>query len=916
MELELIDRITEGDAGQWPTLLTSLRRIGETSWREMFEALSAVNRMLARDPAGAYARMDFESRDRYCKTIADLARRSNKDEMDVTELVLHLSEQVSATSDGSRAAIRRTHVGFYLVDEGKKALEEKLGYRIPWRAHLSRLILRYPTSFYLLGIELLTLAMAFGILYRVGVHASAYVALVLLALPATQAAVDFMNNLTTFLLPPRVLPQLDFSDGIPDDCVTLVAVPTLFANEAQVRDLVLDLEIRYLANCGPNLYFALLSDTADADRPEEEHDQLVELAARLIEGLNSRYRDGGRSPFFLLHRHRVYNESENRWMGWERKRGKLIDLNQYLRGGFDAFPVKVGETSVLPDVRYVITLDSDTQLPRDSAARLVGAITHPLNQAVIDPARGLVVEGYGILQPKIGISVQSASRSRLASLYSGQTGFDIYTRAVSDVYQDLFGEGIFTGKGIYEVDALRAVLQWRFPENALLSHDLIEGAYARAALVSDIELIDDYPSHFSAYSRRKHRWVRGDWQIMRWIGSRVPSFRGRIVANPISLISQWKILDNLRRSVLEASLVLLLINGWFWLPGGPAFWTTVAVLMWSAPVLSGLCFAVLGVPHRLRSLPAWLSDTARKVRDSILITMCSLIFLLHQALISIDAIARSVARVFVTRKKLLEWETAAEAEAASRSKATVDLYLEWTAGISGLLAFAIWRIRPDALPYAAPLLALWALSRPFSSFLNRRPREGHSRLDKADMQLIREAADRIWRFFHDWSTASTNWLIPDSVREDGTVELRLSPTNLGMLLNARIAAVRLGSISLAEFVFQTRRTLEQVERLPKHWGHLLNWYDIRTLEPLEPRYVSTVDSGNLAVSLWTLKQAALAMAAEFKVKLSVSRDVEAGLRSIADTCVTACPRDGFPSALSPPQEGPLGGVRRDSRKAR
>ncbi len=262
MELELIGRITEGDAGQWPTLLTSLRRIGETSWREMFEALSAVNRMLARDPAGAYARMDFESRDRYCKTIADLARRSNKDEMDVTELVLHLSEQVSATSDGSRAAIRRTHVGFYLVDEGKKALEEKLGYRIPWRAHLSRLILRYPTSFYLLGIELLTLAMAFGILYRVGVHASAYVALVLLALPATQAAVDFMNNLTTFLLPPRVLPQLDFSDGIPDDCVTLVAVPTLFANEAQVRDLVLDLEIRFLANCGPNLYFALLSDTA------------------------------------------------------------------------------------------------------------------------------------------------------------------------------------------------------------------------------------------------------------------------------------------------------------------------------------------------------------------------------------------------------------------------------------------------------------------------------------------------------------------------------------------------------------------------------------------------------------------------------------------------------------------------------
>lgn len=884
LQLELMDRITEGDASQWPTLLTSLRRVGETSWKEIFEILHWVNHLLGSDPAGAYSLMDFDSRDRYCKAVADLARWSKKSETEVAETALRLCEKVHSISDGSRAANRRSHVGFYLVDKGRKVLEEMLGYRAPWLTLIPRTILQNPTGFYLVGIELLTLAMAFGILYRVGLHAAAYAALVFLALPATQAAVDFMNNLTAFLLPPRILPELDFSEGIPDDCVTLVAVPTLFINEAQIRDLVLDLEIRYLANCGRNLYFALLTDTADADCPESENNQLVDLGARLIEGLNTRYHDGEHSPFFLLHRHRVYNESEGRWMGWERKRGKLLDLNQYLRGGFDAFPIKVGDTSVLPDVKYVITLDSDTQLPRDSAARLVGTLAHPLNQAVINPASGMVVEGYGILQPKIGISVQSASRSRLASLYSGQTGFDIYTRAVSDVYQDLFGEGIFTGKGIYEVDALRAVLQHRFPENALLSHDLIEGAYARAALVTDIELIDDYPSHFSAYSRRKHRWVRGDWQIVRWIGSRVPSFGGRIINNPISLISQWKILDNLRRSVLETSLVLLLINGWLWLPGGPAFWTAVSVLMWSAPAISGLCFGLLGVPRRWRSVPAWLTDTGRKVRDSILITMCSLIFLLHQALISIDAIARSIARVFVTRKKLLEWETAAEAEEAARSKATVDLYLEWTPPIAAFLALAVWLLRPEALRYALPVTALWALSRPFSSFLNRRPHEGSSRLGKGDMQLMRESADRIWRFFHDWSTASTNWLIPDSVREDGSVELRLSPTNLGMLLNARVAAVHLGTMSLAEFVYQTRQTLDQVVRLPKHWGHLLNWYDIRTLEPLEPRFVSTVDSGNLAVSLWTLKQAALAMAAEFKVKLAVSRDVEAELRAIAETC--------------------------------
>ena len=770
------------------------------------------------------------------------------------------------------------------MDEGRARLEAVVGYRPPWRVRLPRLLLCYPTGFYLFGIELLTLLMVFGVLSRVGIHAEVYAALLFLALPATQAAVDFMNNLATFLLPPRVLPQLDFSEGIPDDCVTLVAVPTLFTNEAQVHDLVLDLEIRFLANRDRNLYFALLTDTADSDRPEEERDKLVELGERLIEGLNQRFRDGRHSPSSCSTATASYNESEGRWMGWERKRGKLLDLNQFLRGGFDAFPVKVGDVAVLPDVKYVITLDSDTQLPRDSAARLVGAIAHPLNRAVIDPSKGIVVEGYGIVQPKIGISVQSASRSRLAPLYSGQTGFDIYTLAVSDVYQDLFGEGIFTGKGIYEVDALREVLGRRFPENALLSHDLIEGAYARAGLATDIELIDDYPSHFSAYSRRKHRWVRGDWQIVRWMHSRVPSFGGEMIRNPISLISQWKILDNLRRSVLEASLVLLLLNGWFWLPGGPAFWTAVAVGMWSIPRFPDLGFALLGVPHRWRSVPAWLSETGRRFFDSALVTMCSLIFLLHQALASMDAIVRSIGRVFVTRKKLLQWETAAEAEVAGRPKSAVDRYLEWTPWISIALALALWRLRPEALPYAAPILLLWALSRPFSSFLNRRPREGHSRLNRTDMQLMRESADRIWRFFHDWSTASTNWLIPDSVNEDGTVDLRLSPTNLGMLLNARIAAVHMGAMPLAEFVFQTRCTLDRVVRLPKHWGHLLNWYDIRTLEPLQPRFISTVDSGNLAVCLWTLKQAALAMASESKVKLGIPKDLDAGLRAIAEIC--------------------------------
>jgi cyclic beta-1,2-glucan synthetase len=706
----------------------------------------------------------------------------------------------------------------------------------------------------------------------------------LLILPATQAAVEFMNNLTTSFLRPRALPKLDFSKGIPDDCLTMVAVPSLILNEPQVRDLVLDLEIRFLANRDPNLLFALLTDWPDADQPRDERDALVDVCRTMIEGLNKKYGARGRKPFYLFHRYRMFNPSEGRWMGWERKRGKLHDLNQLLRGGFDSFPIKIGDLSILPDVRYVITLDSDTQLPRDSAAKLVGAIAHPLNRAVIDPATRMVVEGYGILQPRIGVSISSASRSRLASLYSGQTGFDIYTRAVSDVYQDLYGEGIFTGKGIYDVDAMRDSLDHRFPENALLSHDLIEGAYARAALVSDIELIDDYPSHFSAYSRRKHRWVRGDWQIMRWMFSTVPDLHGRMIPNPISLVSQWKIFDNLRRSLLEPNTLLLFLAGWIYLPGDPAYWTLWTVAMLLMPSCSNLLFAVLFAPWKSGALTAWAWETAGVFVKGVIVAVLSIVFLLHQALLSIDAIVRSVLRVFVTKRKLLEWETAAQAEVAARKKATVDVYLDWTPAISITFALAVWLIRPNALIVAAPVLAGWFLSRWISAWLNRSPRARSHELNAAGTELLRDSAERMYRFFRDWSLPATHWLIPDNVREDGSVALRISPTNVGLLLNARIAGVHFGFLSLAEFVSQTKETLATVEQLVKYRGHLMNWYDVETLAPLEPRFVSTVDSGNLVACLWTLKQAALTFAAESKTKRGLTAELAEDLAGIARNC--------------------------------
>jgi len=896
LQSEILHRLETSDSG-WPELITSLRRVGEMPWRDLFESVSLVDRALAADPAGAYACMDFESRDRYRAAIAGLAKFSGKSEREVAEAALELAatcgmQSFSAASapDGrpqnttlrptldSRAALRRSHVGYYLIDRGREQLESRIAYRIPLRAYPKELFLRYPTASYLIGIELLTFFTVIALTSGVGSLTPILAGLLLLILPATQTAVDFMNHLVTWLLPPRALPKLDFSEGVPEDCATMVAVPSLLLDEAQVRDLVLDLEIRFLANRDPNIYFGLVTDTPDSDRPVDDRDALVAVCRRLVEGLNRRYPG---SPFFLFHRNRIYNDSEGRWMGWERKRGKLLDLNRFMRGGFDAFPVKVGRLEILPQIRYVITLDSDTQLPRDAAARLIGAIAHPLNAAVVDPIRNVVVEGYGILQPRIGVSIQSAARSRLAVIYSGETGFDIYTRAVSDVYQDLFGEGIFTGKGIYEVDVVRSVLERRFPDNTLLSHDLIEGAYARAALASDIELIEDYPSHFSAYNRRKHRWVRGDWQILRWIFPRVPDYSGNFVPNPIALISEWKIVDNLRRSLFDPSLLLLLLGAWFVLPGSPVFWTAMAAAVLFLPVWCDFFFSLLRMPRRWRPFGAWARDTLHTFLNGHAIALFGLIFLLHQALLSLDAITRSMLRVFVTRRKLLEWQTAAEAETARKSKATVDTYLEWTPFIALVVGLLVWVLRPAALPAAAPVVSLWIASRAVSAWLNRAPQTVNRALARQDREWLLENGEKICRYFHDWSSPSTNWLIPDSVREDGAVALRVSPTNLGILLNARIAAVHFGVMTLGEFIFQTRQTLDRVAALAKHKGHLLNWYDTTSLEPLEPRFVSTVDSGNFAAALWTLKQAALAFASEPRARRGLTSEMQAELNEIA-----------------------------------
>ena len=845
------------DAPGAGTCVQSLAAISHLRWRDVLEPLIVFDGILEKDPVGAYALMDFESRDFYRTQLAKVAAHSEASEVEVARAALKLAQDARQRRyPDPRVSLREGHVGFYLVDQGRGQLERKVGFHPPLGVRMQSWMKEHADEFFFPGLEILTfLILIVTALVLTPPTLSPLpltLTILVLLLPCSQAAVQLMNQLVTAILPATLLPKLDYADGIPQDCVTLVAVPTLLLNDKQVRRLVDDLEVRFLGNHDPNMHFALLSDLPDSREPAREDSPLIDLCSDLIQELNERYASRKMGTFFLLHRHRVYNPQERAWMGWERKRGKLMDLNRLLRGQFDSFPVKVGDLSVLSRVRFVITLDSDTELPRGSAQRMVGALAHPLNQAVIDPEKNIVTAGYGILQPRVGISVQSTSSSRLAAIYAGETGLDPYTRAISDAYQDLFGEGIFTGKGIYEVGTVHKVLDRRFPRNALLSHDLIEGAHARAGLVSDIEVIEDYPSHYSAYNRRKHRWLRGDWQITGWLFKTVKDESGADVPNPISLVSRWKILDNLRRSLVEPATFILLLTGWLF-GTSPGLWTLATIGILLLPMVGEFVFRC--VQAVVTEKEGEIREAFRGLLPAVTNVFLTLTFLGHQTLVSLDAVARAFIRRAITRKGLLEWETAAEAETGATRRTPVDTYLNWMPVLAVVVAAIVAVARPRALWAAGPVVLLWGASKLVAMWLNGPARPAQSAISHEQERLLRHSALTTWRYFAEYSTPEHNWLIPDNVQEEPpAVAARISPTNVGLLLNARQVACEFGYLTVPEFVQQTLLTLASMEKMRKFHGHLLNWYDTRTLKALPPFFVSAVDSGNLVASLWTLQQ--------------------------------------------------------------
>ena len=845
----------------------SLRFLGAMDWREFVETMSVVEQTLREDPGGVYGRMDFATRDRYRHVVEKIAKSSRRSESEVARKAIQMARESAAKKDSDE---RAAHVGFYLIDKGLPQLERAVEIRRSTAEALQKRICRPPLLLYLGSITLMTGIFTGSLLAKA--HASGVqgwsLALIgiLLLLCTSHLAVALVNWLATLLATPHLLPRMDFSGGIPPESRTLVVIPTMLTSAQNVEDLVEALEVRFLANRDENLHFALVTDFRDAREetiPEDE--PLLRLARKRIEELNEKYSDSKSDTFFLFHRPRRWNPQERIWMGYERKRGKLAELNSLLLGGAqgisgDRFSLIVGHTDILSNVKYVITLDTDTQLPRDSAWQFVGAMAHPLNRARYDGDKERVCEGYCILQPRVAVSLPGTNRSRYARLFGSEPGIDPYTRAVSDVYQDLFHEGSFIGKGIYDVDAFERALKGRFPENRILSHDLVEGCYARAGLLSDVQLYEEYPSRYSADVSRRHRWIRGDWQIARWLLPGVPGPGTSRQKNPLSGLSRWKIFDNLRRSLVPSALTLLLLLGWTVL--SPAWlWTLAVIGIFLIPPWIASLLDLFKKPDDML-LSQHLAATVRSAGRHLAQAAFTLACLPYEAFFSLDAIVRTAWRMLVTHKRLLEWNPSSDSDRHRRTDLAASCRTMWIAPVIATVTVIYLALsRPAALGVAGPILGLWFFSPAIAWWISRPLARPGARLTADQTLFLRKLSRKTWAFFETFVGPEDHWLPPDNYQEHpvAVVGHRTSPTNMGLALLANLSAYDFGYISAGQLIERTANAFHTMEALERHRGHFYNWYDTQSLKPLQPTYISTVDSGNLAGHLLTLRPGLLAL---------------------------------------------------------
>jgi cyclic beta-1,2-glucan synthetase len=846
--------------------INTLRFIGDTDWREFVETLSIVDKTLRHDPTGTYAHMDFATRDRYRHVIESLAKQSHLSETEVAEKVVNLTGQ-----HGPGA--KQSHIGYYLIDKGLKQTEVAAAVTYSTKQRLTSIIKLAPVSFYISSITLLTAVITFGLCYVAFAHGTygkllSIGIILVLGACAAHLAISLTNWLSTLWVKPVLLPRMDFSEGIPSECRTLVAIPTILLSKPYIDGLTEALEIRFLANSENNVHFCLLTDFADADNETlPEDDDLLTYASKAIQDLNKKYGQSDYDIFFLFHRPRKWNEKEKKWMGYERKRGKLAALNAVLRGrNQEEFSHITGKYAVLTNVKFVLTLDSDTRIPREAIWKLVATMAHPLNHAVYNTQKKRVTEGYGILQPRIASGMPASGASRYLRVQGDVSGIDPYTKVSSDVYQDLFGEGSFIGKGIYDVDIFERAVNNVFQENRILSHDLLEGCYARSGLVSDVLLYEDNPSQYANDIKRHHRWIRGDWQIGAWMLPFVTDSKLKLKENTLSALSRWKIFDNLRRSLMPLFLVAFLLAGWTVLPFA-WFWTLSFTALILLTPMTAAAWQLVNKPHDL-SYSAHLSEVGKSVSDTLVRFIFGIAVLPYEAAKYSDAIIRTNWRMIFSKRKLLEWVPSALSETSGNNIFFIYVSL-WVAPFLAL-ATAIGLLYTDVgtLWVAAPVLILWLGAPAFVWLLNVTEKEEHPALPDEQILFLHKAARKIWAFFEQFVTKDENWLPPDNFQEHplNIIAHRTSPTNMGLALLANLSAYDFGYITCRRLMQRCNDTLQSMYTLERYKGHFYNWYDTLSLQPLHPRYVSAVDSGNLAGHLLTLRQGLLSLPKQPVVK--------------------------------------------------
>ena len=841
----------------------SIKYISTHNWTNLFENVSYVEQILLKDPNQVYERMDANSRNYYRIEIERFAKRFSVSELHIAKEVVALANHYNEIQDDSYLKIKQSHVGYFIIGEGKKELIDRQKNNDLKQKFLSYLLTNQPGTFYIgfiliCTIVLMSIAFIDAYLSNSFTFLNLILILMSILLPSSEIAITFVNWIVVKIKRPNVFVRLDLTKEIPEELSTIVIVPVILSNEKRVTEILENLENHYISNSEKNLYFALIGAYKDSNEESLIDDKLIlNVTAEGIKSLNNKYSNDGKDIFYYYHRDRQFNEIDENWIGWERKRGALMEFNEILLGR-DGTSFSYFSNNDLPSksIKYVITLDADTILPMGMAKRMIGTMAHPLNLPIISE-NNMVVEGYGLMQPRISFDSESSNKSLFSRIFTGQEGIDPYASAISDVYQDLFDEGIFTGKGIYDLKVFQQVLSGRIPVNSVLSHDLLEGSYVRAALVSDMELIDAYPSKYNAYIGRMYRWIRGDWQLLPWLGKHTYNRDNEKSRNPLSLLSNWKIFDNLRRSLVSTSILFLLLIGFSILPGNPWFYAFFALLTIALPFI--LAFIDRSIasgifPDQIkRHISGYYGLKALFFQLILRIT-----FISHQSNVSLKAIGITLFRVLFTKKNMLEWVTSADAE-KNQNNSLGSYYKSMSlSALNGLVLFIIsYVFKPDILPFSTIVLLIWLCAPLVAYYISLDKHTEVYKIPLNDLNELRKTARKTWRYFEEFSNVKSNYLIPDNYQEDPPrgIAHRTSPTDIGLGLSSIISANDLGYIGLTETVDLLTKTITTLEVLKKWNGHLYNWYDTRTLKPMHPIYVSTVDNGNYIGYLITVIEA-------------------------------------------------------------